>query len=98
MGLRLPSIVPFRPPKEREPPRETAGDRLRGLPTVPKQQADQLQTAALAARLTDILTGGGGEDDGSGDRLTRLDMNSELLLRRMAVLLRRHAPKVGPAE
>lgn len=73
-------------------------DQLRDLPSVPKQQADQVQTAALAARLTNILTEGDAAQEGESDRPGRLDMQSELLLRRMAVLLRKQAPKVGPAE
>lgn len=98
MPLRLPPIVPFRPPREREAP-ETAAQRLRDLPTAPKpEQTDQLQMATLAARLNDILIGGeGGQggEEGEGGHPRRLDMQSELLLRRMAVLLRRQAPKVS---
>ena len=97
--LRLPPPIRFRPPREKEPEASVA-DRLRELPTAPKpQQVNQLQTAALAVRLTDILTKGdvaSGADEGA--RLTRLDMQSELLLRRMAVLLRRQAPKVSMTE
>lgn len=89
--LRLPSPIRFRPPREREEEKETVAERLRAIPTAPKRQADQLQTDALAARLANILSGQG-EDE------TKLDMQSELLLRRMAVLLRKQAPKVGPAQ
>lgn len=63
------------------------------------QMTEQLQTAALAARLSDILNGGPGnapvgEGEGEGGRLERLDMRSEILLRRVAVLLRKQAPNV----
>lgn len=103
MPLRLPATIPFKPRRDRDRDRglpETAAQRLRDLPLPPRpEQTDQSQMAALAARLNDILSGEGGQGgEDEGDHLKRLDMQSELLLRRMAVILRKQAPKVSVEE
>lgn len=61
-------------------------------------QMEQLQAAALQARLGELLGNSppseSPEQDEEGGRLKRLDMRSELLARRIAILLKKHAPKV----
>ncbi len=62
-------------------------------------QMEQLQTAALQARLGELLGSSPSEvseaEGEEGSRLKRLDMRSELLVRRIAILLKKQSPKVG---